>query len=63
VDDDGFYLEPGDIVNINIARINKMKDSNIVLFGENPDVVYDKMNDVPESSLDETNFSQEIEIL
>lgn len=63
VGNDGFYLEPGDIVNINIARINKMKDSNIVLFGENPDVVYDKMNDVPESSLDETNFSQEIEIL
>lgn len=62
VDEDGLYLEEGDVINVNIARINKMKDSKIVFYGENPDVIYDKMNDVPESALDEINISQEIEV-
>ena len=62
IGEEGFYLETGDIVNVHIQRVNKMKDCKFVLLGENPEVFFDKRDDIPESTLDETNFSQEIEI-
>ena len=56
-------LNDGDIVDVKITRINKLKPCKIVFYGENPDIVYDKKNDIPESILDETNISQEIEVI
>ena len=61
--DGEFHLKEGDIVNVHITKINKMRDSRLILKCENPDVVYDKANDNPESSLDEINIPQEIEII
>lgn len=59
---EGLSLSVGDVVDVKIARVNKMKEAVVIFEGENPDVVYDKLNDVPESSLDETNLPQEIEV-
>lgn len=61
--DEGVLLNNGDIVNVKITRINKLKPCKVVFYGENPDIVYDKKNDIPESVLDETNISQEIEVV
>lgn len=59
---EGLSLSVGDVVDVKIARVNKMKEAVIIFEGENPDVIYDRLNDVPESSLDETNLPQEIEV-
>ena len=61
--DEGILLNNGDIVDVKITRINKLKPCKVVFYGENPDIVYDKKNDIPESILDETNISQEIEVI
>lgn len=61
--DEEFPLNEGDIVNVRIIKINKMRDSKLIMKCENPDVVYDKHDDNPESSLDEINILQEIEII
>lgn len=61
--DGEILLNDGDIVDVKITRINKLKPCKMVFYGENPDIVYDKKNDIPESILDETNISQEIEVI
>lgn len=61
--DGEILLNDGDIVDVKITRTNKLKPCKIVFYGENPDIVYDKKNDIPESILDETNISQEIEVI
>ena len=56
----GFSLKECDDVTVKINRINYTKFSRVILEGKNPNVVYDKNNDLPESVLDEVNISEEI---
>lgn len=55
-------FKENDVITFNIKPINVLKPSRIEIDGYHPDVIFDKREDNPESVLDETNISQEIEI-
>ena len=57
---ENLLLKEGDKITFKINRVNNTKFAKILVEGYNPNVVYDRKNDIPESVLDEVNISKEI---
>ena len=59
---DVIEVHEGDVIKIKIKRVRRDNSVLITIDGYNPDVIFDKKDDFPESELDAKNFSSEIEI-
>ena len=58
--EDEVRVNENDKISIKIKKINSLKDTTLYIEGYNPDIIYDKQDDIKESVLDEKNISQEI---
>ena len=51
----------GDVIKITIKR-RQIKDAVMIINGYNPNIVYDKDKDIPESTLDIEQFGEELSV-
>ena len=62
INDNEVHIKENDVISLKINRILTDKVSVVEINGYNPDVIFDRMNENPESILDFKNLPQEIEI-
>lgn len=56
-----FVAKNGDVIKITIKR-RQIKDAVMIINGYNPNIVYDKDKDIPESTLDIEQFGEELSV-
>ena len=55
-------VKDGDIIEVKITKVNRLKSSLLVIEGYSPDVIYDRNDENVESDLDIKNVTQEIDV-
>lgn len=62
ITDEGVFIKENDVITLKISKVSKNKTSKIMIEGYNPDVIYDKLNEVIESEIENKNLPHEIEV-
>lgn len=62
ITEEGVVVNENDVIKIKITKVSRIKNSQIIIEGYSPDIVYDKKNDNVESELDFKNLSHEIKV-